>query len=299
VTQAARWHEFCPVCGHPRLEPMPRYIRAHLVRCADCGLTFSSLSPSGAELDAHYRDYGHWRDSPITRQRYRELLETFKPYRHKNKLLDIGCGAGMFLEEARARGWGVHGTEFGEGPLALARSRGLDVVQAPIRLETFPADSFDVVTAFEVFEHVRDPSHEVAVIANVLRPGGLLYCTTPNFNSLSRRVLGPRWSIIEYPEHLWYFTARTIREWLGRFGFVAEKIWSSGVSVTRIRESLPSSMGDAAPATCEDEHVRQTIESSRLLRLAKTTVNGVLSALDAGDTLKARFRLVGYRNAVG
>ena len=272
---------------------MRAYVRAHLVRCAGCGLIFSDQSPTDAELEAHYRDYGHWRDSPVTRQRYRELLATFEPFRLTNRLLDVGCGAGFFLEEARATGWEVHGSEYGEGPLALARSRGLDVVKAPVGPETFPAISFDVVTAFEVFEHVRDPMREAAVIAKVLRANGLLYCTTPNFDSLSRRVLGPRWSIIEYPEHLWYFTPQTIQAWLGRFGLVADRVWSSGVSLTRLRNSLPASAGDSSPDTDDDEQVRQAIERSPLLRFAKAGVNAGLSALNAGDTLKARFRLVG------
>jgi 2-polyprenyl-3-methyl-5-hydroxy-6-metoxy-1,4-benzoquinol methylase len=272
---------------------MRDYSRAYLVHCASCGLKFANRSPTETELTAHYQDYGHWQDSPLTRQRYRELLRSFEPERRTNKLLDVGCGAGMFLEEARTGGWDVSGTEYGEGPIALARTRGLHVVQAPVTDETFTANSFDVVTAFEVFEHVRDPRHEAIVIAKVLRPGGLLYCTTPNFDSLSRRVLGPRWRIIEYPEHLWYFTACTIREWLGRFGFVAEKIWSSGVSVTHLRDSMPGPCGAVTPPTCDDEHIRRAIERFGVLRFAKVAVNAGLSALGAGDTLKARFRLLG------
>ena len=291
----ARWHSHCPVCGNPRLEALRGYSRAHLVHCADCGLIFAGRWPTERELTAHYQDYGHWRDSPVTRQRYRELLRSFEPERHTNKLLDVGCGSGMFLEEARTRGWDVSGTEYGEGPRALARSRGLHVVRAPVTDQTFVANSFDVVTAFEVFEHVRDPRHEATVITEVLRPGGLLYCTTPNFNSLSRRVLGPRWSIIEYPEHLWYFTASTICQWLRRFGFVAEKTWSSGVSVTRLRESMHDPGRDASS---DDEQVRRAIERSRVLRFAKLAVNAGLSALGAGDTLKARFRLLGDESTI-
>lgn len=264
-------------------------------------MTFAGRSPSDPELESYYRDYGHaWHDSPITRIRYRELLATFEPYRHTNRLLDIGCGAGYFLDEARAQGWQVWGTEYGERALRLARERGLDVIKAPLEADTFKTASFDVVTAFEVFEHVRDLMQAAAVVAQVLRRGGLLYCTTPNFNSLSRRVLGPRWSVVEYPEHLWYFTPKTIRSWLEPFGFDTEAITSSGVSPSRFQSSIRdrSRSGDGVPdrtPACafspgDDERLRKVIERSHLLHLAKAGTNRGLSALGAGDALKGRFK---------
>jgi SAM-dependent methyltransferase len=207
-----------------------------------------------------------------------------------NRLLDVGCGAGFFLDEARARGWRVCGTEYSERALALARGRGHEVTQAPVAVDGFEANSFDVVTAFEVFEHVKDPLSEAAVLARVLRPGGLLYCTTPNFNSVSRRALGPGWSVIEYPEHLWYFTPRTLRRWLERSGFVTQSIESSGISLSRLQSAGRRTETGAASWTGTDERVRSTIEHSRLLRIGKAGANHLLSAVGAGDTLKGRFR---------
>jgi 2-polyprenyl-3-methyl-5-hydroxy-6-metoxy-1,4-benzoquinol methylase len=292
MTETARWYRHCPVCGDQRLRPLKAYGHAHLVRCSNCTLTFAGRAPTEAELEAHYRDYGQWNDSPITRARYRELLESFEPYRLTNRLLDIGCGSGLFLDEARARGWQVRGSEYSERALEKLRARGLDVTRAPVTHATFAAHSFDVVTAFEVFEHVRDPMHEGAIVAHVIRAGGLLYCTTPNFNSISRRMLGARWSLIEYPEHLWYFTSRTLRAWLGRLGFVPEEVTSSGISVLQLRGAAPFPSGSVpAPSAAYDEELRSAIERSRVLRTAKAAVNGGLSMLGAGDTLKAYFRL--------
>jgi 2-polyprenyl-3-methyl-5-hydroxy-6-metoxy-1,4-benzoquinol methylase len=270
---------------------MAAYAHANLVRCTRCGLTFSGRRPTDAELDAHYRDYGHaWQDSGITRVRYRALLESFEPYRQTGRLLDVGCGAGFFLDEAVEKGWQVFGTEFSERALALARAKGHEVISAQVAGEVLEQGSFDVVTAFEVFEHVRDPLDEASLIATVTRPGGLLYCTTPNFDALSRRALGARWSVIEYPEHLWYFTPRTLRRWLGRAGFEAVSIGSSGISLARMRAAVQRD-GGAEPADPRaDERLRTTIERRPLLRLGKTWANGALSLTGLGDTLKARFR---------
>jgi 2-polyprenyl-3-methyl-5-hydroxy-6-metoxy-1,4-benzoquinol methylase len=294
----ASWHERCLICGSSTLGALRDYDRAHLVRCRACGMVFAARIPTEAELTVHYGDYGHaWYDSPITRRRYAEVLDSLEPYRMGNRLLDVGCGAGYFLEEARSRGWEVHGTEYSGFALELARTKHLNVVPAPIDVRTYEPGSFDVVTAFEVFEHVRDPMHEAALAARVLRPGGLLYCTTPNFNSLSRRTLGPRWSVIAYPEHLWYFTPTTISAWLHRSGFVTQTVVTSGVSVSRLRSATHESCRHGVPEQVasppsypgDDERLRRVIERSRLLRLSTAAVNRGLSALGAGDTIKGRF----------
>ena len=259
-------------------------------------MVFAARVPTDAELAAHYRDYGHaWHDSPITRKRYAGVLDSLEPYRDHNRLLDVGCGAGYFLEEARNRGWEVHGTEYSAFALEVTHGKGLNVVQAPIGLETYDPDSFDVVTAFEVFEHVRDPVAEAKVVAHVLRAGGGLYLTVPNFDALSRRLLGPRWNVIGYPEHLSYFTPRTIRSWLQALGFVGESVGSSGISVARLRDGRAARSTEPTGHGSSDEQLRATIERSPLLTSAKVVLNAGLSACAAGDTIKARFRLDALR----
>lgn len=287
---APRWRDACPVCGSARLATMTRYRRAHLVHCHDCAMVFSARVPTEAELQAHYEDYGHaWRDSPITRQRYAELLGSFAPYRSTNRILDFGCGAGYFLEEAAKKGWQAYGTEYSARALKLARSKGLEVEAAPITTQTFEPGFFDVVTAFEVFEHVHDLRGEADLLAGLIRPGGLLYCTTPNFNSLSRRIVGPDWSVIEYPEHLCYFTPSSLRRWLSQHGLEAESLTSTGISFARLRAAAGASEAGGQVAA-GDEQLREVVERSAALKLAKTLANGVLGAFELGDTLKARFR---------
>lgn len=281
----------CILCGSPRLVPLSRYQRAHLVRCEDCSMVFAARIPTEDELARHYHDYGHaWCDSSITRHRYRELLVGFEPNRSTNRILDFGCGAGFFLEEARAHGWEAYGTEYSGFALEVARSKQLEVVAAPIGSDTFAEGFFDVVTAFEVFEHVRDPRDKVDLIAHLLRSGGLLYCTTPNFNALTRRVLGPRWNVIDYPEHLCYFTPRTLRRCLTGIGLVAESIRSTGVSLSWLRgQTVSVENGHVSSA---DEEIRALIETSPLLRATKHAANAVLSGTGMGDTLKGSFRRI-------
>lgn len=278
-------HAQCPACGHQRFKALTRYRRAHLARCSRCRQVFAARCPTDSELAANYGQYPR-QDvvSPITRQRYRELLEGFASYRRTNRILDFGCGVGSFLEQAQTAGWEAHGSEFEARAVEITRSKGLRCVQAPIAPEDFEPAAFDVITAFEVLEHLRDPEQEARLIARLLRPGGLFYCTTPNFSSLSRRVLGPRWAVIEYPEHLLYFTPTSLGRWLARHGFQAVRLTTSGLTMSRRWEG-------EKPAGLDQEQVREAIESSPALRAAKRYLNALLGAARAGDTIKGYFEL--------
>lgn len=282
----------CPICGSRRTPPLPAYRRAHLVRCDRCRQVFAGRRPSDEELAANYAQYPRTDfDSPITRARYRELLDGFARYRRTNRILDMGCGLGYFLEEAEAAGWEAYGSEYEPRAIEINREKGLNCLQAPIRPGDLDVDSFDVITAFEVVEHLRDPAGEATLIAELLRPGGIFYCTTPNFASVSRRVLRDRWAVIEYPEHLLYFSPATLRGWLQRFGFRPAAVTTSGLTLSRRNEVAGDPVvAESAP---DQERLRIAVESSRALRLAKASANLFLGVLGAGDTIKGHFELVG------
>jgi 2-polyprenyl-3-methyl-5-hydroxy-6-metoxy-1,4-benzoquinol methylase len=295
-------HRPCVACGGERVRELHGYQFDHLVRCLQCGLTFASRRPSDVELDAHYRAYGDWPDSEITRLRYREVLSGFEKHRSCGRLLDVGCGAGYFLEEAADAGWEPHGSTVGALSIDMCRAKGLHVVGADEAWAAFPADHFDAATAFEVVEHLRDPTLEAALLARVLRPGGLLYCTTPNFDSLSRRLLGPQWRVIEYPEHLVYFTAATLVSWLERFGFRLMKLEVTGISPGELQHALRQRVKIAVPRAGVallanrvvasrdlDERLRGATEAGALMPAAKQLLNAALTRTRLGDTLKAWF----------
>jgi 2-polyprenyl-3-methyl-5-hydroxy-6-metoxy-1,4-benzoquinol methylase len=284
----------CLVCGGAPLVPLLGYESAHLVRCPSCNLTFAGRRAADAELAEHYRGYGvRWFDSDITRQRYNELLDGFEQHRQTNRILDMGCGAGYFVEEAVRRGWDAYGSEFGELPRQLSRDKNLNIVNAPVRLGDFPKGHFDVVTAFEVVEHLRDPIDELSVVRALVREGGLLYCTTPNFNSAARRVMRVRWPIIAYPEHLIYFTTPTLTRWLAGGGFEPLRVTTTGISPTALASTLPTSLAprsrSAPPEQTLDQRLRGILERSGALRGVKHGLNQALTLAGLGDTIKGWF----------
>ena len=279
-------HKTCLLCGSDKIRsPGQEFERAFLVKCDSCGLAFSRRIPTPEELRENYSSYPRNNViSPVTIKRYEELLDRFEAKRKMNRLLDVGCGDGHFLEAAQKRGWEVYGTEFTANAVELCRSKKIQMHQGTI--QDYPAGiSFDVITSFEVIEHLNNGRDHVKKIAELLRAGGLFYFTTPNYNSLSRRLLGGKWTALGYPDHLTYYSPSTITRLLNGVGLEREALEVTGFS----RERFVSSKGPAAGIEGSDEALRRAVESKAHLRLAKNLMNRVLTLFGLGDSLKGRF----------
>ncbi len=144
------------------------------------------------------------------------------------RLLDIGCGGGELASLLAGSGWEVEGLEREPTQVGAARGRGLVVHATDFGCDPFPcdSDSFDVVIAGEVIEHVIDTDHFLQEIGRVLKPQGTLVITTPNLASLENRVrlfFGryPMWMDhrVEGTGHLRYYTPRILRKQLEEHGF--------------------------------------------------------------------------------
>ncbi|WP_448519840.1 class I SAM-dependent methyltransferase [Rhodoflexus sp.] len=298
-------HTSCLVCRSPHLKRLERYYaKDYLVQCRNCGFVFAQKIPSPQELEAYYEGYGR-NDylSPLTVRRYEELLQSWEPYRQTNRLLDVGCGVGYFLETAKTKGWEVHGTEYTDRAVEICAAKGIAMQKGALNPELYAPESFDILTSFEVIEHINQPRDEMAKFYQLLRKGGLVYITTPNFNSTLRYYLKEHYNVIAYPEHLSYYTPATLERLMQSIGFRKVRVWTTGISPMRFRSSLRnkaqknSDSSGIAPEpppvyvapTSPDERLRQSFESNPLMALAKNSINGVLSALGIGDSLKGLF----------
>lgn len=287
-------HTSCSICGSQTITPLRGYENKGLVKCGTCSFVFSEKIPTNQELQEHYKNYSYGSatyESPITKKRYNELLDKMEPYRKSNRLLDDGCGTGFFLITARERGWDVYGTEYSERAVYLCEQNGIKMIAGDLELDSFPEEHFDVITSFEVIEHLVYPNRKVDLFSRFLRPGGLLYCTTPNFNSISRRILKDRWSIIGYPEHLCYFTKKTLTRLLHSKGLRTTRTEATGISLSRIKNAY-NKQEKIKGKESTDERFREAAESRKLLSVAKKIANGLLTFLNAGDTLKHWVRKV-------
>jgi len=162
-------------------------------------------------------------------QRHLPTLESLRPYRQTNWLLDVGAGAGLFLHAAQRDGWQVQGVELARSGVEFARSRlGLDVIQGQMTEVELPDERYDVVTLQETIEHLLDPLADLREVHRVLRPGGVVSLTTPNFNSLAYKLIGREWSVLSPGEHLFYFIPQTLRAMLERAGFINIRVHTDG-----------------------------------------------------------------------
>jgi 2-polyprenyl-3-methyl-5-hydroxy-6-metoxy-1,4-benzoquinol methylase len=139
--------------------------------------------------------------------------------RPPGRLLDYGCGAGFFLRAAVKRGWEPYGLEPLVGHAVYARfMSGARVLADTLWEDAFEQDSFDVVTAFQVFEHLPDPSDELDKLWRLLKPGGLLLIEVPNIETWSVRLMRSRHRHF-VQDHLSFFSQKTLGAFVQRHGF--------------------------------------------------------------------------------
>jgi 2-polyprenyl-3-methyl-5-hydroxy-6-metoxy-1,4-benzoquinol methylase len=248
--------------------------------------------PTGTELDLHYSRYSYESEgylSPLTIKSYNLLLDEFEPYRKNNKILDVGCGRGWFLLEAQKRGWQVYGTEYSKAAINVCKENGIRIKEGTLDMSFFEDGSFDVITSFEVIEHINNPNEELRHLYKFLRQGGLFYCTTPNFNSVLRYYLKTEYNVIDYPEHLSYFTKSTLNKVAKQNGFLPIKFLSTGISLTRIKTSKKISQEKLIAKDSADEVLRNQIENKWYLGVVKKIVNAFLTMTNTGMTLKGYY----------
>ena len=161
--------------------------------------------------------------------------------------------------------------------------------QGVLNPQDYEPASFDVITFIEVLEHINNPREELKKFHSLLREGGALYITTPNFNSLSRRMLKEKWNIIEYPEHLSYYTPQTIHKLLTESGFKKAKLSTSGFSPSRVGIYSGNTTSEQSSPKAQEEHLREVMEQNTLMQFAKQIINGILNVSNAGDTIKALY----------
>ena len=143
------------------------------------------------------------------------------------RLLDVGCYIGIFLEIAQERGWEAWGIEPSHWAVGEARSKGLRVVEGTLDDVHLAEESFDVITMWDVIEHLIDPMRELRESHCLLKKGGLICIHTMNIESPLARLMGSHWPWL-MEMHLCYFSPRTLGEMLRKAGFSAAKMFNQG-----------------------------------------------------------------------
>jgi SAM-dependent methyltransferase len=220
----------CPVCkgvGLAELLVAPdRYHKRseqyHLQRCKACSCVWLSNPPQPEEMTFHYgpdyyRGIAMAGEAP---KRWRKQGVVISRYKQSGDILDIGCSSGGFLGTLKGQLWRLYGIEIAGAMADRARvNTGAEVFVGDALSAPFAVESFDVVTCFDVLEHVYDPLGLLKKAHEWLRPGGIFYTMLPNINSWEARMLRSYWYGLELPRHLFHFSPKSLRVAMESVGF--------------------------------------------------------------------------------
>lgn len=220
----------CRICGGKSSRPLFEKNRFTIVKCRDCGVVYVANAPDARELQAIYvEDYYRGTGASIGTVDYIKDKVFFDTIGREKAgyvqrfagttprtLLDIGCGMGCFLGAMKAAGWTVEGIEV-SAYAADYVSRELGIPVACGTVEQFPADrekSFDVVTLWDVLEHVPDPGALLKQCRRFLKPGGTLFLSTTHIDTPFFTLFGKHARIVIPPSHLYYFSVPVLKRLL-------------------------------------------------------------------------------------
>lgn len=193
-----------------------------LVRCRQCGLYYSSPRPDLSTLTEaylHQTDDIYQAELPGRIKTFRRNLANLADYKKRGNLLDVGAAIGVFLNEAKKKRWSVAGVEPSLWSVKQAKKLfGLKIRQGTDKdLKQF-GHRFDVVTLWDVLEHVDNPLATLKRCRQALKPGGILAFSTVDIGSIYARLTGKRWPWL-MKMHIYYFDKTTIKKYLVKAGF--------------------------------------------------------------------------------
>ncbi len=242
----------CPLCGAAATDFWLAKRGWRICRCGHCGLVFTAGSWPAKQAAAFYNEgYFSGHDpagytnycamETALRRTARDRLARLPP---GERLLDVGCGPGVFLAAARERFRAI-GCDISSSACRTARARGLPVAVADAAHLPFASETFDTVTMWDAIEHLADPVAALREVRRILRPGGSVALSTGDISSACARWSGRYWHLLNPPEHRYFFSLDTLDLVLTRAGLERRAASRAGARYTPayLVERLVKSLG--------------------------------------------------------
>jgi SAM-dependent methyltransferase len=222
----------CVACGEPSSHAFRfRANGCAIWQCERCGLghtetsdfdpaTYYTASYFSGECSDGYLDYQG--SEPVLRREFARSVDFIRRFRASGRLLDLGCAYGFFLKEAQ-RHYEVAGIELAEDAAQACREAGLQVYSGVADEATMArVGEVDVITMFDVIEHLPQPRDTLALCCRHLKPGGIIVLTTGDFAAFTARWAGAKWRLMTPPQHLWFFTRKSVSRMAAPLGLSVE-----------------------------------------------------------------------------
>ena len=208
-----------------------------IYKCESCGYIFVNNPPE--DLNYYYpENYDPYKaaiqdeTNPLMRwartcniRVKKKIVNKYMKYSYSNKVLDVGCSTGIFLDQMRSSGWETYGVELSPIAAEYARNRfNLKVATGQLSDKNWSDTNFNVVTFWDSLEHTLNPRDTLEKCNKKLDNSGYIFFTVPNFESLDKRIFKKFWIGYDFPRHISVFPLHTIKILLESTGFSIVKI---------------------------------------------------------------------------
>jgi len=238
-------HTNCMLCGKDETDLLFIKEGFRYVKCKECGLVYVNPRINKNKIEEFYstgRFTFMFTNLYIPSAKYRqevlynERLDFIEQYIPNGRLLDVGSAAGHFVESAMKRGWDTYGIEVGNVGADFAKEKLnlKNIYNMTIDEAQFENDFFDVVTVWDVFEHLTEPLNTAKEIHRIIRKNGMIFVYVPNYNSVERYICEEKCDNIVPDAHLIYYTPDTIKGLLEKAGFKIVYLETRGIDIDHI-----------------------------------------------------------------
>lgn len=224
----------CPNCKskkrHIEIHGFPKW-EGDIYQCEQCGLYYYDQHPKS--IKKHYKNFYRKNSSQynmileliIKNFRYKRMkfINRYYPLKKKGSILDIETDRGDFLNFFKKRGWKVFGTQMNHNTInSIKRKFNITVDFGELPNLKYKKNSFSVITAFHVLEHIKNPFQYMKKIYNLLEPNGIFVVEVPQFEHALKFSYGSRWAALDIPNHLYHFDRIFLKKFLEDIGFTIE-----------------------------------------------------------------------------
>jgi len=290
----------CPICGEKFYFQNQKIPKQRFIKCRNCGVfSIDPVDPNDldkglekAELMTqniylHEKKISQHMDYRFRDLAFGEYIEEINKYKVYGNILDIGCGIGSFLLAIKKFGWNEYGIELSSAA-NLAIELGLNVFQTDFLNTQFDKDFFDVITLFDVIEHISEPIIFLEKIKTILRPGGLLLIITPNLKGISSRLLKHNWLAYTQIDHVILYSPKTLSLLLSKKNFKLKQIKTSEIYITELifrRNNAPNKEEYRQKEQLRKRELISLLITNKPIKFIRYLINLLFSYFHFGDRI--------------